>query len=401
MKIVQINHIFMDGGGMEEHIYRISREFARKGNQVKIITTDYLPTGEETIGKRARKEKGIQIETVKGMPTNFPPGRIQMPDLIDRLMKIDCDIIHSHGTGINVGEQAMYAAKVKGVPFVYTPHFHPYWSYSRLQAQKIWEVLQPTLGNMIVKNANACVAVSDPQKADIVKYTRQSKTDSRKIRVIPNGVDLDSSLIGNKRKIKELFEKYEIPESDHYMAFLGDVTNPRKGAYEAVQAFREVRKTVPNTHLILIGPWGERLKLAYRSFQLINKMAKARYVTATGYVSEEEKAVLLSAADLLISPTAFEAFGIALAEALFCGTPVVATDVGGIPYVVRDGKDGLLVTGQDNTQGFAKACVKLLKDPELAKRMGKNGKDRVRRKFRWDRTADSLMSLYEELINKK
>ncbi len=401
MKIVQINHIFMDGGGMEEHIYRISREFVRKGHQVKIITTDYLPTGEETIGKRARKEKGIQIETLKGMPTNFPPGRIQMPDLIDRLMKIDCDVIHSHGTGINVGEQAIYVAKVRGIPFVYTPHFHPYWSYSRLQAQKIWEVLQPTLGNMIVSNADACIAVSDPQKDDIIKYANIGKQNSKKIRVIPNGVELDTSLTNDKKKKEEIFKKYEIPQEDHYMVFLGDVTNPRKGAYEAVQAFREVRKTIPNTHLIMIGPWGERLKLAYGSFQLINKMAKARYVTATGYVSEEDKAILLAAGDLLISPTAFEAFGIALAEAMYCGTPVVATNVGGIPYVVREGKDGFLVDGQDNIKGFAEACVKLLKDPRMAKEMGRNGRDRVRRKFRWDKTGEALLDLYKGLIEKK
>lgn len=401
MKIVQINHIFMDGGGMEEHIYRISREFVRRGHNVRIITTDYLPTGEETIGKRARKEKGIQIETINGMPTNFPPGRVQMPGLIDRLMKIDCDVIHVHGTGINVGEQAMYVAKVRGIPFVYTPHFHPYWSYSRLQAQKIWEVLQSTLGNMIISNADACIAVSDPQKADIIKYAKISDQNARKIRVIPNGVELDTSLIGNKKKRAEVFEKYGIPEADNYMIFLGDVTNPRKGAYEAVQAFREVRKTVPNTHLIMIGPWGERLKLAYGSFNLINKMAKARYVTATGYVSEEEKAVLLAAGNLLISPTAFEAFGIALAEALYCGLPVVATRIGGIPYVVRDGEDGLLVEGQDNIEGFAKACIKLLKNPEMAQKMGKSGRERVRHKFRWGQTGQDILKLYKDLIDKK
>ena len=102
----------------------------------------------------------------------------------------------------------------------------------------------------------------------------------------------------------------------------------------------------------------------------------------------------------MISPTAFEAFGIALAEALYCGIPVVATKIGGIPYVVRDGKDGLLVDGQDNIEGFSKACVKLLKNPKMAAAMGQSGKERVRRKFRWDRTGSALLGLYEDLIAK-
>lgn len=394
MKIVQVNHIFLDGGGREEHIFRISREFAKKGHRVCIVSSDYLSSGEETIGKRARKVKNIELAILKGYRTDFPPGRVQIPDLLDRLLKIDCDIIHAHGMGEQVAEQAMYVARVKGIPFVYTPHLHPWWAYKEIEAQKIWEVLQNTLTSMIIQHSSACIAVSPPQKKDIIKYTKVSGDN---ICTIPNGVDGDLPEVSQK-EIELTFKKYGIPEVDNYVIFLGDVSNLRKGAFEAVQAFRQVREIFPNTHLILCGPWGERLKMSPRSFQLLNKMAKARYVTVIGYVEEKYKAALLTGADLLISPTAFEAFGIVLAESLYCGTPVVATRVGGTPYVVRHRKDGLLVDKQDNIPGFAKACVQLLRDKERAKKMGENGRKRVKRMFIWEKTAERTLDLYKRLI---
>jgi len=402
MKIVQVNHMFLDGGGREEHIYQLSRRLAEMGHEVTIVTSDYTPTGRESIGDKARKVKGIFLKTLKGYPVNIPPGRIQIPDLMDYLLKSDdYDIIHAHGMGEQVALEAFYVAQIKGVPFVYTPHFHPYWAYEKLNAQKIWKVLQETQTRMIVEHADATIVFTSLGKKDLIKYTKVKKTD--KIYIIPNGIDETLPKV-KKSDIEKVFEKYEIPKNQNYMMFLGDPTNPRKGAFVAVQAFREVRLKLPDTHLIIVGPWGSRLKTSIslkRLTQLLNKLAKAGKVTITDWVSDFEKVAFLSGADLLISPTIYDSFGIALAEALYFKCPVVATKIGGVPDVVRDGIDGILIKKADDIKGFARACIRLLQNKTLAKKMGENGHKRVKKLFLWKKNAKKLVELYKRLIKRK
>lgn len=402
MKIVQANHMFLDGGGREEYVYQLSKRLAEKGNQVNIVTSDYTPTREEPIGDKARKINRIFVKTLKGYKVDVPPGRIAIPDLMDYLLRSNnYDIIHAHGMGERVSLEAFYVARIKEVPFVFTPHFHPYWVYEKLGAQKIWKVLQETQTKMIIENADASVVFSELDKKTVCKYTKASPKS--KFYIIHNGIDETLPEV-SREEIKKVFSKYDIPEEENYLMFLGDAINPRKGAFQAVQAFRRVRYKLPDTHLIITGSWGNRLKTSVgikRLIQLLNKLAKARKVTITGYVSDFDKAALLSGADILVSPTIYDSFGIALAEALFCKTPVVVTKIGGVPYTVRPNIDGILVNGADNTEGFARACIKLLKNKSLAKKMGERGHRRVKELFLWKDTAAKMQNLYERLIRHK
>lgn len=401
MKIVQVNHMFLDGGGREEHIYQLSKRLTENGDEVTIVTSDYTPTGREVIGNKAQKVKGISLKVLKGYPVNIPPGRVAIPDLMDWLLKFNnFDLIHAHGMGEQVPLEAMYVAKIKNIPFVFTPHFHPYWAYKKLNAQKIWKVLQETQTRMIVENANATIVFSKLGKDELVKYTGAQKT--KNIRIVPNGIDETLPKV-TPEDIKKVFLKYEIPPAQNYIIFLGDITNPRKGAFTAVQAFRRVRLQLSDTHLIMVGPWGNRLKTdtgAEKLIQLLNKLVKAGRVTVTDWVNDFDKVALLTGADLLISPTVYDSFGLSLAEALWCKTPVVATKVGGVMFTVRDGKDGILVNGADNIEGFAKASIKLLKNKELAKKMGKNGHKRVEKLFLLKIMTQKTRNLYQKLIKK-
>jgi len=401
MKIVQVNHMFLDGGGREEHIYQLSKRLAESGDEVTIVTSDYTPTGREVIGDRARKVKGIFLKTLKGYPVNIPPGRIVIPDLMDWLLKVNnFDLIHAHGMGEQVVLEAMYVAKIKNIPFVFTPHFHPYWAYEKLNAQKIWKVLQETQTKMIVENADATIVFSNAGKEELIKYTGAKKT--KNIHIIPNGIDENLPKV-TPEDVKKVFLKHEIPPAKNYMIFLGDITNPRKGAFTAVQTFRQVRFQLPDTHLIMVGPWSSRLKTGTgieKLVQLLNKLVKAGRVTVTDWVSDFDKVALLTGSDLLISPTVYDSFGMALAEALWCGTPVVSTKVGGVPFTVRDGKDGILVDDADNIEKFAKASIKLLKNKELAKKMGQNGHKRVEKLFLLKTMTQRTRNLYQKLIEK-
>lgn len=395
LNIVQVNHMFLDGGGREEHIFHISKQLIELGHNVTVVTSDYTASGVPSIGKRAKKIKGLKIVTLKGYLTNVPPGRVSIPDLLDYLIEMkNVDIIHAHGMGEEVSEDALYAAKIQDIPFVFTPHFQPWWAYEKLGAKKIWQVFQSIRMPMVLKNANAVIAVSPQEKNDFIKLCK--KENYKNIFQIPNGL-APNLTIPSKEEIKSVFHKYKIPEVDKYLIYLGSVTNPRKGAFEAVQAFRQIREKYPSSHLLVVGPWGSRYINTQPVVEIMQKLAKAKHVTVTGYVPECDKFALLAGSDVMINPTIYEAFGIVIAEALFCKIPVVATNIGGVPYVVRDNQDGILIKNQTDIPAFAKACLKLLNNPQLAKKMGKSGHERVKKIFDWGITAQKIVKIYNKL----
>ena len=399
MDIVQVSHIFLDGGGREEHIFQISKQLAQKGHRVTIITSDYTPTGEFTMRNKANKIPGIKIVSLKGYLTKIPPGRVQIPDLAEFLLDYKADIIHAHGMGEQPAEDAFYAAKIKQIPFVYTLHFAPYFVYKKLSADMIWKVMQKYQTYNILRGADKIICVSPPEKKDIIKYTGYKGNN---FEIVPNGFERDVEKI-TPTIIKDTYKKFGIPEGRKYVVFIGAMTNPRKGSFEAIQAFRSARLQYPNLHLILIGIWDSRLSYAGQAkiaTRILEKLAKANHVTVTGWVNNVDKYALLTGADMLVSPTYYEAFGIAITEAFYNKLPVIATNIGGCRYVIRNKVDGLLIKNSDDIPGFAKAILNLANNPDRAKQMGQAGYERVSKLFSWKKTADRLEKIYGNLVEK-
>lgn len=401
MHIAQISHMFLDGGGREEHIFQISKWLVKKGHKVTIITSDYTPTGEYIYKKKVDRIPEIKLVTLKGYLTKIPPGRVQIPDLLDFLLEYDVDIIHAHGMGEQPAEDAFYVAKIRNIPFVYTLHFAPYQVYEKLGKgiSNIWKVFQQYQTYNLLRGADKIIAVSPPEKKDIIKYT---KYPGNNFEVIPNGFEPPPEKI-TSIIIKETYQKFNIPEGRKYVVFMGALTNPRKGAFEAIQAFRMVKQKIPNLHLILIGTWDTRLTLAVKSnttVKILEKLAKANHVTVTGWISEKEKFALLSGADVFISPTSYEAFGIAICEALYSKLPVITTDIGGGKYLIRKNIEGILIKDSTDIVSFAKALENLIKNPEKSKLMGEAGHHRVKKLFSWEKTTNRLEKIYFKLTNK-
>ena len=399
MDIVQVSHMFLDGGGREEHIYQISKYLALKGHRVTIITSDYSPSGEYLMKTKAEKVPGIKIVSLKGYLTNIPPGRVQIPDLIDFLIDYEANIIHAHGMGEQPAEEAFYAAKIKQIPFVFTPHFAPYDVYKKLNAEHVWKVIQQYQVYNVLRGADKIISVSPNEKEDIKKYTRY---DGNNFEIITNGFEPPPEKI-TPQVVKDTYKKFGIPEGRKYVVFLGALTNPRKGAFEAIQAFRAAKSKNPDLYLIIIGRWDSRLSYPGQmkvTTKLLEKLAKANNVMITGWVSEKDKYALMTGANMFISPTYYEAFGIALCEALYSKLPVISTNRGGVKYVVRDGVDGLLLKDPENIEDLTRAILKLARQPEKSKQMGKAGYERVKKMFSWEKTGKKLEALYKKLVKK-
>lgn len=168
---------------------------------------------------------------------------------------------------------------------------------------------------------------------------------------------------------------------------------PRKNLFLLLETFAQLYKNNPKTYLILIGRGSQEEALHAK----IKELGMEQSIKLVGFVPEEQKIAYYQAADLLVSTSLMEGFGLAIAEAMACGVPVVATQVGSIPEVVSDGETGLLVP-IDDSQALCQAIARLLEDEQLAQQMGQAGHKRVERLFRWEIAGQQILDLYRGLL---
>lgn len=175
------------------------------------------------------------------------------------------------------------------------------------------------------------------------------------------------------------------------LLFLGRLTE-KKGLFDLLQAMPQVLKRCPNVQLVVGGDGDVAAARA-----VAKQLGVAQAVVFTGWVDGPQKERYLREAAIVVLPSHFEAFGMAILEAMAYGKPVVATRVGGIPDVVVDGVHGSLIAPQD-PKALAEALVALLIDQARMTRMGVAGHAHAQTHFAVVKVTDMLGGLYDELL---
>lgn len=160
----------------------------------------------------------------------------------------------------------------------------------------------------------------------------------------------------------------------------------------ALRAFALIRQQLPDSRMTVAGS-GPRLVALQ---QLCNTMGIASSVRFTGRLDNEAVAQLYRTADLMINPSLADNMPISVLEAMASGVPVVSTNVGGVPYLVRDGTEALLVPPGD-AAAIAQASLKLLQDRELASRFVSAGLHAARR-YTWSEVKPRLFAVYARAL---
>jgi glycosyltransferase involved in cell wall biosynthesis len=198
------------------------------------------------------------------------------------------------------------------------------------------------------------------------------------------------------------------------VVFVGRVS-PEKGLHVLIEAFERVLNKHPESHLEIIGgefvtpleftvgvsddPMVRGLSRFYRGsyLQSLRDQVKGKLkerVTFLSYLPRAKMIEHVRQGDLFVQPSiGSEMFGMAVAEAMAAGIPVVATRICGLPELVADGETGLLV-GPDDPEALAGAIIHLLDDAHLSEQMGRAGRARVERLFSWDKTVAALEHVY-------
>jgi glycosyltransferase involved in cell wall biosynthesis len=207
----------------------------------------------------------------------------------------------------------------------------------------------------------------------------------------------DSTITYNGLDIDDFSRLPARKGGDPTVLFVGGL-EPRKGLEYLLYAMEYVIDAVPSARLIAVAKTGFRGTDEWSWFsKLADRLGISGQMVFTESVDQETLLAYYSECDVLVLPSKTEGWGLALMEAMACGKPVVASSAGGIPELVRDGTDGILVRPGD-VRGLADSIIKLLNDPALCTRMGREGMRRVR-EFSWDETAKVVLREYESALH--
>lgn len=171
----------------------------------------------------------------------------------------------------------------------------------------------------------------------------------------------------------------------------------RKGTIPLLRSVPEVVRTVPNVRYVIAG--GRHASIGERRLnEILDQDSIREAVMLLGHVLWEELVDWYRRASVFVMPSYCETFGISCLEAMAFGLPVVASDATALPEVVEDGVTGILVPSGDS-KALAEALTQLLENPDLRRRMGQAGRERVLARFTVDRVADQTLRVYREALS--
>jgi starch synthase len=305
----------------------------------------------------------------------------------------DRELVHSHTWYANM---AGYLAKLLyDIPHVVTTH--------SLEPLRPWKVEQLGGGYALscwaertaIVDADAIIAVSHGMRADVLKV--YPTVDPDRVHVVPNGIDSELYRYTDDRSA---WAEHGLDPDRPTVLFVGRVTR-QKGVPHLVRA---AAKFDPRAQLVLCAGEPDTPELAKEFIGLVDELQAAR--DGVHWIQEmlprEQVIQLLSGATVFACPSVYEPQGIVNLEAMGCETAVVASDVGGIPDVVRNGVTGLLVPYTANDprvfeHTFAERVNELLRDPARAAEMGRAGRERAAREYGWGAIAARTVSIYASL----
>jgi glycosyltransferase involved in cell wall biosynthesis len=401
-------------GGQGIYIYYLSREFQRMGHEVEVIAGAPLPEVSEGVILHQLKSSSI-YHPGSSFRRNLPKVRnpVDLHELcasrlgifaepwafsfrayakLKELCKQRCfDIIHDN-QGLGYGLLLM---KRLNIPVIATIH-HPLpidrqadleqanGFRERWRIKKFYSFIH--MQAFVARRLDRIITVSQSSAKDTKLFF---KVPAAKLRVVYNGIDT------------QIYSRNEeASQNRDGLIMVGNTDDRKKGVLyllQALQLLREdgIKLTIVDdaerhsSYIEDVGP------LPSYGFKLVRKLNLDGMVHFTGRLTREELAQHYSAAQIAVVPSLYEGFGIPAAEAMACGTPVIATTGGALPEVV--GNAGILVP-PGSADALAVAIKQLLNDEEIQRRMSEAGRKRVEEKFNWEQAARRTLEVYQEVL---
>lgn len=304
-----------------------------------------------------------------------------IPRLTGTLKKMGVHLVHTQLEAANI--LGNISAKLLRLPSVCTIHVMPSLEVktkTKLHQKVEWFVLRHFCDRVI--------SVSEQARQYHVDI---SGAPEGQVITIHNGIDLSG--------FPSMFQTHErdavraelgIPPDAIVLATVA-VLRPQKGIQFLIRAMPEILASNPQTYYLIVGSGSHQKALR----EEVYKAGIGERVIFAGMRKDVPQ--LLAASDVFVLPTLTEALPTVLAEAMAARLPVIASRVGGVPEMVADGQNGVLVEPED-LSGLASACIQLLNNPEQRAAMGAQGWKIVNQRFNIERQVDQLKELYLEQL---
>jgi glycosyltransferase involved in cell wall biosynthesis len=353
-------------GGLESHVRGLAEGLVRRGHDVRVVTSRSRP--------QLPREEEMRGVTVK---RTWMPGRSPFGWIAHAMVSIPAmrawarwaDVIHgqSFASAVPAGVAARGAHRPWVVSF-HTSHFLE-------RAEKpLW---RPLLGRL-VRGPDRALAASRE-----IARVAEALAPGVRVEALTNGVDTD------------LFAPSEVAvaQGGPPRVIVPRRLVPKNGVETFVRAFPEVRARIPGVRALVVGDGPERARLE----ALSRELGVGLDVQFVGATPHERMPDLFRSAQVAVLPSLMEATSVAALEAMACGLPVVASDVGGLPEIV-DPTVGALVPPGDPV-ALAEAVAGVLADPRRSEK-GRLARDRVVARWSNDRLVERHLEIYRELVEK-
>ncbi len=389
-------------GGMNVYVREVSKELGRRGIGVDVFTRAkspdlpkvvHLPENVRVVHLPAGKVEPYAKELVANHINEFTRGVLRFA----ASQEIYYDLLHGH-----YWLSGLVADKLRetwGIPFIQMFHtlskLKNIASRGRLEKEPRRRVKAE---QEIIKRADLVVAASALERIQMNRFYGASM---EKIRVIPCGVDVNLFRPIPQEKARESLNL----DHENILLFVGRI-EPIKGLDTLIRALAILNndRTMQNRppKLLVVGGAnsgnGDQPvpKEVARLKRIAGGLGIDKQIKFMGPLDQKELPYYYSAADVCVLPSYYESFGLVTLEAMACGTPMIASRVGGLPFTIKDGENGYLVTEGEPAE-LADKVKLVLTDEKEKLRLGDMGVNTTK-EYGWETITSRLLSVYSELI---
>jgi glycosyltransferase involved in cell wall biosynthesis len=407
MRVIHIPRRFVrhDWGGTEQVIINTIKGLKDIGVEGEIFTTRALSTLNDELMNGVPVHRfdyfypflGLTAENKMDMDKKG--GNLFSFSLAKALyMDKGTQILHSH-TGKRLGGIVRTVAKLKSIPYVVSLHG----GYLEIpQAERVtlaapqkssfeWgKILGALVGSRkVLSDAGGIICVGKGEYEKI-----KTEFPDKEVYYLPNGVDTSYYKTGAGGAFRR---KYGYSADDRILLTVGRI-DPQKNQELLIAAMPKLLAANPHVKLLLIG--SVTLMSYYQKLvKMINDLGLANHVRIISGLAPENRDLVdaYNGCDAFVLPSRHEPFGIVLLEAWSAKLPVIASRVGGIPFIIKDNDNGILCES-DNSNDFIKAILQVLDNKKLSESLALRGRQCAVDNYEWSAICSRLKSIYEEVI---
>jgi glycosyltransferase involved in cell wall biosynthesis len=385
-----------EAGGQNVYVRQVGEALSQLGWQVDMFSRKVSVDQEDIVQHNSRCRT---IRLTAG-PVEFVPrdnGFKYLPEFVEQLLEfqkqnsIKYELVHTnYWLSSWVGLQLK---QIQGSKQVHTYHSLGIVKYNTIENIPLVASQRLAVEKEVLETAERIVATSPQEK----QHMRTLVSHQGNIDIIPCGTDIRHFGSVDRQAAREALG---IDPQAKVVLYVGRF-DPRKGIETLVRAVRESKFYGDKDLKLIIGggstPGNSDGRERDRIEGIVNELGMSKFISLPGRLSREVLPTYYGAADVCVVPSHYEPFGLVAVEAMASGTPVIASDVGGLQFTVVNENTGLLVPPQD-VAAFSNAIDRILGNPQWRAQLGQSGNRRVMSKFSWDGVASQLDALYSQLL---